>query len=672
MARLRMPLLLLVLVAVAGALYVLLSAPDYGDINADGLKLGKTAYQQGDVDAAVTWFRLAAKQGDKQAQYLFAMLYRDGEGVSRDDVQAVLWLKLAAAQNQPEAQYQLANMLEYGRGVDVADLKAAISWYKKAAVAGHHAAELRMAMLLSAGRGLAKNDGQALAWAIKAASSNNVSAKSFLQRLLNRITAKAAAGDAAAQFVLARMYQQSDGLNADREKAELWLRQSADSGNAKAQYHLAELLMQRKSKLTNQIGQIVQTDQINLTDKTRIIQQAAAWYLKAAEQGDIASAAKLGALYALGQGVEKDRAQAVIWLKKAAESNNPAAQRNLALLYAEAGDDTSAFNWFDKAARQGDAVAQNNLALMYVFAHGVKTNLVKALRWLKVAAEHDTKAQYNLALMYLRGIGMIQDEDAALSWLKKAQAGNHPVANRAVPKQIISEQSAPIQAKALLAILYDLGEGVVPSETEAESWYQQARRLGSRDARYNLATLYYRHLKFKQAFALFMQAAKQADAEAQNIIASMYQRGQGSKIDLKQSAHWYKQAAELGYAPAQFNLANLYRKGEAMQQQDELAVNWYRKAAKQGFAPAQNALAYMYALGRGVVLDRLQARSWFAQASKQGLTIAAQNLLLLQQNKNTFTLSTYAVDVQLRAAALHEKPLDLARHLLSYHTPRLD
>jgi len=667
-------LLLLVLVAVAGALYVLLSAPDYGDINADGLKLGKTAYQQGDVDAAVTWFRLAAKQGDKQAQYLFAMLYRDGEGVSRDDTQAVLWLKLAAAQNQPEAQYQLANMLEYGRGVDVADLKAAIGWYKKAAVAGHHAAELRMAMLLSAGHGLAKNDAQALAWAIKAASSNNVSAKSFLQRLLNRITAKAAAGDAAAQFVLARMYQQSDGLNTDREKAELWLRQSADRGNAKAQYHLAELLMQRKSKLTSQIVQTVQavqTVQINLTDKTRIIQQAAAWYLKAAEQGDIPSAAKLGALYALGQGVGKDRALAVIWLKKAAESNNPAAQRNLALLYAKAGDDVSAFGWFDKAAQQGDAVAQNNVALMYVFGHGVKTNLVKALRWLKIAAEHDTKAQYNLALMYLRGIGMIQNEDAALSWLRKAQVGPSSF-DRPGFERSSSEQSAPTQAKALLAILYDLGEGVVPSETEAESWYQQARRLGSRDARYNLATLYYRHLKFKQAFALFVQAAKQADAEAQNIIASMYQKGQGSKMDIKQSAHWYKQAAELGYAPAQFNLANLYRKGEAMQQQDELAINWYRKAAKQGFAPAQNALAYMYALGRGVALDRAQARSWFAKASEQGLTIAAQNMRLLQQNKNTFTLSTYAVDVQLRAAVLHENPLDLARHLLPYHTPRLD
>ncbi len=651
LARLRMPLLLVILLAVAGAFYLLFSTPDYGDINADGLKLGKAAYQQGEFDDAVKWFRLAAKKGDKQAQYLFAMLYRNGEGVARDDAQAVLWLKLAAAQNQSEAQYQLATMLENARGMHTADLKTALVWYKKSAEADNKAAQLRMAVLLSQGRGVAKNDVQALAWAIKAASTNSMSATSYLQRLLNRMTAKAAAGDALAQFVLARMYQHGDGLNADSKKAEQWLQQSAVNGNAKAQYHLAELLMQRSLLVP--------------TKSLKLQQQAAASYLKAAEQGDMQAAAKIAVLYALGQGVSSDRSQAMQWLQKAAASGLAVAQRNLAILAAEAKDDDTALAWFSKAAEQGDAVAQNNLAVMYALGSGVPANIAVAVEWLKAAAEHDAKAQYNLALMYLRGIGMIQDEEAAVAWLQKAQ----DVGSReSMDKDGVA---AHLKAKLLLGVLYDLGNGVVPSEDDATSWYQQARDLGSADALYNLATLYYRHLKFNKAFDLFMQAAKAGDAEAQNTIASMYQQAQGSAVDLKQSNYWYRQAAEQGYTRAQFNLANLYRKGEGIEQQDGQAVRWYREAAKQGFGPAQNTLAYMYALGRGVVRDRAQARLWFSKAAKQGLNIAQQNLSVLKQKKNSFTLTSRAVDVQMRAGILHEKPLNLAQRLLSYHSPRL-
>jgi len=658
-----MPLLLLVVFGVAGSLYLLLSAADYGDINADGLKLGQAAYQQGDYDAALKWFRLAAKKGDKQAQYLFAMLYRDGQGVSADNEQAVFWLRLAAGQQQPEAQYQLANMLEYGRGVDEPDLKAAVGWYKKSAEAGNSAAQLRMAVLLSEGRGLAKDDAQALLWGIKAAASKNKTAIAYLQRLLNRITAKAATGDAAAQFILARMYQQGRGLNADAAKAEQWLQQSALRGNAKAQYHLAELLMHRNA----QEKRLVRPEALSQTNQNSVVQQAAAWYLKAAAQGDMHAAAQVGALYALGRGLPRDQTQALTWLQKAAESGLAVAQRNLAILLAASKDDDMALLWFNKAAQQGEPVAQNNLALMYALGQGTVVNLSIAVSWLKAAAEAgDAKAQYNLALMYLRAVGMVQDGDAALMWLRKAQKqdGDVHVANAAT-------DSSAVRAKLLLGILYDLGEGVVPNESDAESWYQQASSLGNTDALYNLASLYYRHLKFKKAIDLFITLAKRGDAEAQNTIASMYQSGQGSVVDVKRAVSWYQQAAEHGYAPAQFNLANLYRKGEAMAQQDEQAVHWYTQAAKQGFAPAQNALAYMYALGRGVTVDRRQAQFWFAKAAEQKLAIALQNLSVLKQQKSSFTLTKHAVDVHLRADVLYEKPLGLATHLLGYHQPQL-
>ncbi|MFQ5519746.1 MAG: tetratricopeptide repeat protein, partial [Mariprofundus sp.] len=306
MSKLRMPLFLAALLAIAASLYLLLSTPDYGDTNADGLNLGKTAYQQGDFDEAAKWFRLAAKKGDKQAQFLFAMLHRDGKGLDRNDEQAVRWLKLAAKQNHAEAQYQLGTMLEHGRGVDTASAFSALGWYRKAAKAGHAGAQLRMAVMLAEGRGSQRNESDALDWAVKARISKHPDAGAYLQQLLNRITAKASSGDPAAQFILARMYQRGHGLNSDMQQAEQWLRQSASSGKAEAQFHLAELLSQKPQQL----------------------HEAADWYLKAARQGNLPAAAKIGTLYATGQGIKQNNSEAIAWLGKAAESDLSLAQCN--------------------------------------------------------------------------------------------------------------------------------------------------------------------------------------------------------------------------------------------------------------------------------------------------------------------------------------------------------
>jgi len=634
MMKYRIPLLLgTLLLAVAIALYMQLSAPDYGDINADGLKLGQQAYDQKDYAEAAKWFRLGAKKGGKQAQYLFAMLYRDGQGVDRDDVQAVYWLKLAAAQKYTRAQYQLATMLEHGRGVDQADVVAAAKWYRKAAVSGDAGAALHLAMLYAEGQGVKKNDAEALDWAVKSSEAGNREAVSYLHYLLNRITLKASAGDPAAQFVLARMYEQGHGLNADIKQAEQWLRHSAASGNAEAQFQLAELLLPRK--------------------QPQSLQEAADLYLKAARQGNMQAAGRIGTLYATAQGIERDTMQALEWLKKAANSGLSQAQGNLGIMLAEAGDDQQAIDWLSKAASSGVAAAQNNLAVMLMLGRGGKKDMRGGLKWIKAAAESDHLAQYNLGFMYLRGVGVLQDEDAAAGLLKKAQSGGG------------------LRAKLLLGLLYDRGRGVISNDGDAARWYQQAAALGSADAVVNLAALYYRKEKFKKAFALFVTAANAGDAQSKNIVASMYQQGQGTAFDMRQSIQWYKKAARDGYAPAQFNLANLYRKGNGMDQQDKQAVHWYRMAAKQGFAPAQNALAYMYAQGRGVKPDRNQAMEWLKKAASQGSKTAEHNLSLLQQKQSGFVLINLVVDIQPRTGILSETPFDLAHRLQIYHRPQL-
>ena len=74
-------------------------------------------------------------------------------------------------------------------------------------------------------------------------------------------------------------------------------------------------------------------------------------------------------MYAEGQGVPQDYAEAVGWFRKAAEQGDAGAQFNLGLMNKKGQglpqDCAEAVRWFRKAAEQGDAGAQANLGLMH-------------------------------------------------------------------------------------------------------------------------------------------------------------------------------------------------------------------------------------------------------------------------------------------------------------------
>jgi TPR repeat protein len=55
----------------------------------------------------------------------------------------------------------------------------------------------------------------------------------------------------------------------------------------------------------------------------RDMQQAAAWYRKAAEQGDVGAQGILGVLYSMGQGVPRSDVEAYYWFDLAAAVKGP-------------------------------------------------------------------------------------------------------------------------------------------------------------------------------------------------------------------------------------------------------------------------------------------------------------------------------------------------------------
>ena len=57
-----------------------------------------------DYSEATKWFRLAAEQGDAEAQWNLGLMYHKGRGVIKDDREAVRWFRKAAQQGDPDAQ----------------------------------------------------------------------------------------------------------------------------------------------------------------------------------------------------------------------------------------------------------------------------------------------------------------------------------------------------------------------------------------------------------------------------------------------------------------------------------------------------------------------------------------------------------------------------------------
>ena len=101
-----------------------------------------------------------------------------------------------------------------------------------------------------------------------------------------------------------------DDFSADFKKTMVL----AQSGNADAQYDLAVMYAEGQGVPKND-------------------QQAVSWYQKAADQGYASAQNSLGVMYDKGEGVAEDNDEAVSWFRKAIEQGNSVAECSLGEMY---------------------------------------------------------------------------------------------------------------------------------------------------------------------------------------------------------------------------------------------------------------------------------------------------------------------------------------------------
>lgn len=114
--------------------------------------------------------------------------------------------------------------------------------------------------------------------------------------------------------------------------------------------------------------------------------------LAKANGGDAAAQVEVGEDYAAGKGVARDYKQAAGWYRKAADKGDVAGEMHLAALYRDGGGKTfardmvQAAEWYRKAAEQGDVTAQGILGTLYSLGQGVLLSYPDAYYWLDLAA----------------------------------------------------------------------------------------------------------------------------------------------------------------------------------------------------------------------------------------------------------------------------------------------
>lgn len=186
----------------------------------------------------------------------------------------------------------------------------------------------------------------------------------------------ATAGDPLAQFYIASMYDEGEGVELDDAEAVKWYRMSAEQGDADAQVNLGLMYSE---------GEGVSEDDT----------EALRWFRKAAAQNDADAQYLLGRIHQMGNGVDEDAAEALRWYRLSAASGNTDAQFEIGKIYdfgeGVAEDNEESVRWYRLAAEHGNADAQNFLGLSYETGEGVPKSVEEAFFWLSLAAKQDVE-----------------------------------------------------------------------------------------------------------------------------------------------------------------------------------------------------------------------------------------------------------------------------------------
>lgn len=333
-----------------------LKAAEHGELDKAQYKAGEYYYAfckgEGKIDFnltieegisnAISYYEMAANQGNINAQIDLYEIFYVGEYVEENDKEAFKWIKMAAQQGNAEAECSIAHAYVFGTGVE-ADYEEAVKWYEKAAEQGCKEAIRELGFAYRTGDlHLYPSDEKSFYYYMEAAKQ----------------------GDAFSQTKIAEFYMEGEGVRKNQKEAEKWYRKAfisymteAMEGDIYSQEQIAELYMEGKG---------VEKDE----------QEAAKWYKKVLDyyteealKGDGEKQIEVALFYLEGKGVEKDDKESIRWYEKAVQQNDVELKEVLGEYCNSLGEyyrverrnRQEAVKWFKKAVEWGNTSAKRGL-----------------------------------------------------------------------------------------------------------------------------------------------------------------------------------------------------------------------------------------------------------------------------------------------------------------------
>ncbi len=377
--------------------------------------------------------------------------------------------------------------------------------------------------------------------------------------------------------------------------------------------------------------------------------QARYWYERAAQQGDVFSAIRLGEMYAQGIGTDRDLKEAARWYGSVAERSAYARQRldsltadQAGLQAVSAGSTASHGPMRATIVPQPDGMSNPNPMLLLSRARppihldpqppmGPKSRSLGA----------PSIAPGNVGGLAAPEVPGRMANPANSGPADQATASGRPT----VPAQVISTlrhttvniplglfvlsptsvsrpAAQPKWSNRAVPCIYPQQDSSANEVKLAVSCYRKEAEAGNAEAQFALGNIYFEARgvprQDAQAAAWYRRAAEQGHAAAQNSLGMMYLNGLGVVRDPSQAVQWFQKSAEQGSPAGENNLGAAYVTGRGVRPDYIVGAQWLGKAAEAGIAEAQYALGTLYANGRGVPHDMNVAFTWLRRAAEQG------------------------------------------------------
>lgn len=457
-------------------------------------------------------------------------------------------------------------------------------------------------------------------------------------------------GDVDAQLFLAAAYLYGVGVKKNTDTATHYYIDAAKSGNALAQYALAEHFIDSRHASNKKLGLI--------------------WLSKSAARDNPKALTKLGMIYIEGKLATKDINKGIELINKAAAQNYPPALSELAQIALSQGDSSKALELFNKVTALNDTESFLAFAHAYLDEKSPLYDPQKGFQWtLKAAQAGLLPAKKELVVLYEKGIGVIADPSQAAEWSTKVkQAEKNPMPTSTLAQAALWLSNG--QTNNFEETSYQM-DGIFSSWKNPSTWvnnnYNQAPRmeliskqdifkpqfvltqpneipitsyydaLSSTDYKFpaNQWTypLYALNPQIESLEKVNSMVLAQQDLPAPYLDANYYRAEANLQtadiIDIWLDG-WQKQVnyssvfnqmyfrAILGDPQSQFEIGQMFQYGIGIAQNDQAAIVFYQNAAEQQHLGAEYNLGILYLQSAKEPADYQTALNWLTDSAFKG------------------------------------------------------